>query len=442
MKRDSLKELLAWKIQDKRKPILLRGARQVGKTYLVRELASSFDSYVEINFEQEPDLVRIFDRDLNAKRIIRDLGISTGLDLIPGKSLLFLDEIQECPNAIKALRYFYEEIPDLHVIAAGSLIDFALEKTGLPVGRVSLYYLFPLSFHEFLTARGHEKLRHGIGESSPLNPPNPAIHEKAFSLLMEYFAIGGMPEIVDAWCNNQNIKECYQLLHSLVETFRQDFEKYSRRRNQIAHLNLLLEKIPTMLGEKFRYNRINADLRGREISPALELLEKACLIYRVYHTAANGIPLGAEVRQDRFKVIMVDIGLCQSLLGFDPGSWIVNSRQALSNKGKLTEAFVGQELIAYGNLRRRPGLYYWHRDKRGSQAEVDYVVASQAEILPIEVKSGAAGSLKSLHLFIKQKQRPLGFRLWHNTYRRDGKVLSYPLYDVTGIEEKLETGQM
>ncbi len=433
MKRDSLKDLLAWKIKDHRKPILLRGARQVGKTYLVRELASVFDSYVEINFEQEPSLIQIFDRDLNAKRIIRDLGISTGRELIPGKSLLFLDEIQECPNAIRALRYFYEEVPDLHVIAAGSLIDFALEETGLPVGRISLYYLFPLSFHEFLDARGCAKLRQGIEESSPLNPPNQAIHEKAFSLLMEYFAIGGMPEIVDTWRKNQNIGECYQLLHSLVETFRQDFQKYSKRKNQIAHLNLLLEKIPTMLGEKFRFNRISADLRGREISPAIELLEKAGLIYRIYHTAANGVPLGAEARQDRFKVIMVDIGLCQSLLGLDPGSWIVDSRQALSNKGMLTEAFVGQELIAHGNPRRRPSLHYWHRSKRGSQAEVDYVVASQADILPIEVKSGASGSMKSLHLFIKQKQSPFGFRFWHNTYRKDGHIISYPLYDVAGV---------
>ncbi len=433
MKRDSEGILLDWKKRPNRKPILLRGARQVGKTHLVREVGNTFESFAEINFEQSPELKKIFNKDLDPQRILRDLDIALGSNIIPGQTLLFFDEIQDCPNAIKALRYFYEEIPNIHLIAAGSLIDFALEKTGLPVGRISLHYLYPLSFLEFLNARGFSKLRDHIYELSPKNQPDEVIHNQALSLLMEYLAIGGMPEVVASWCKDQNLKECNRLLHSLVETFMQDFEKYASRHKQIAHLNLVMKKIPALLGEKFIYSKISKDLRSREMSPALDLLEKAGIIYRVYHTSANGVPLGAEVNHDRFKIILFDIGITQSLLGLDSGDWIIDSRNALSNKGMLTEAFVGQELVAYHYLQQKPDLYYWHRDKRGSRAEVDYVVAFQKDIVPIEVKSGSAGTLKSLKLFITEKKKALGIRLWHHSYAVSGKIFSFPLYDVLGV---------
>lgn len=425
--------LTRWKNDPIRKPVILRGARQVGKTHLVRQLAHHFHEFIEINFEYQPAYRKLFEQDLDPKRIVRDLRLMTEAKIEPEHSLLFFDEIQEYPKAIQALRYFYEEMPKLHVIAAGSLLDFAIESIGVPVGRVSFLYVYPVSFLEFLKGLGHEQLLNAILTHEVDTPLISPVHAKIFALLGEYIAIGGMPEVVNRWQITKDYGQCNQILLGLIDTYRQDFEKYAKR-YQIQYIDQLFSHIPRQLGGRFKYSQVAGDFRKRELMPCLSLLEKAGVVHPIYHTAAQGLPLGAEINFEIFKLKMLDVALTQTILGLQLKEWVLDPIAACANKGEIAESFVGQELLAYSPPQQKRQLYYWHRLERSSQAEIDYVISAGTDIIPIEVKSGKGSSLKSMQLFLESHpQTPHGIRCSTHNYSIHKNLHSYPLYAIAKI---------
>lgn len=432
MKRIISYYLQQWKADPQRKPLILRGARQVGKTHSVRALGKTFDHFVEVNFEKQNEIKSLFEGDLDPEKIIRDLSLLTQKKIIPQKTLLFLDEIQEMPRAITALRYFYEKLPSLHVIAAGSLVDFAIDHVGVPVGRVSFLYLHPMSFFEYLIALGEntlaeEILTHEIEET--LSDP---VHQKLLRLLGEYLAIGGMPEVVKNWVEKKNMETCVDIQRLLVEAYRQDFQKYSKN-YQLKYVNLIFNNLPRLVGKNIKYTHFSTEYRKRELEPCLELLIKANIAHKITNTSGNSMPLGALSNPEKFKLIFLDIALAQAMLGLDVKEWFLNPESVLVNQGSMVESYVGQELLAYNGSTYSPELYYWQKESRGSHAEVDYLISKDNRIIPIEVKSGEGRSLKSLRLFLElYPGSPFGMRFSVHNYSQTERVFSYPLYAVVG----------
>jgi predicted AAA+ superfamily ATPase len=436
MNRFIYNQLKKWTNLEKRKPLLIRGARQIGKTYTVRQLGKTFSNFVEINFELMPETKQVFEQDLSPQRIIRDLSLILGRKIIAGKTLLFFDEIQAAPNAITALRYFYEEMPKLHVIAAGSLLDFALEEVGVPVGRVNFLHMYPMSFIEFLYAVKYDLLAQEILHHQPDTPLAEPIHSKALELLSFYMAVGGMPEAVQCWLDTQDLTACNTIHHQLINTYRQDFQKYAKK-FQLKYVELLFDRIPLSLAQPFKYSNISKDYKKRELEPCLILLLKAGIIHQVFHSSGNGIPIGAESNLDKFKIIFVDIALSQAILGLDTKGWILNPKQNFINKGAITESFVGQELLAYSAAYMQQKLYYWQRESRSSNAEIDYLIQQDSHVIPVEIKSGEGRSLKSMKLFLQQKPNsPYGIRFSIHNYSKFDAIHSYPLYAVANCGVK------
>jgi predicted AAA+ superfamily ATPase len=432
MKRHIYQYLIEWTLSPLRKPLILRGARQVGKTHVVRQLGEKFPQFIEANFERTKELNAIFSESLDPKSICEKLELIFDKKIIPGETLLFFDEIQACPEAITALRYFYEEMPALHVIAAGSLVDFAIEKVGVPVGRVSFCYMHPMSFMEFLLATGNEIFAAGILRHRSNEAWNEALHQKGLRLLGEYMLVGGMPEAVSSWSLYRDVKMCNEMHHAIIDGYRQDFDKYARK-SQLKYTDILFNRIPAMICDQFKFSQVTTDYQKRELAPCLELLMKARVIQKIVYSAGNGVPLSAESNPDKFKLIFLDVALTQAMLGLDVKDWILHPEKALQhiNKGKLSEAFVGQEFLAYSGFTIQPSLYYWHRTNSGSTAELDYLVAIQDKVIPIKVKSGKGSTLKSMHSFLSAKgNSEYGWRVSTLNYSVYENIKSYPLYAV------------
>lgn len=417
-----------WKGDPYRKPLLLRGARQVGKTYAVRRLGASFKSFVEVNFEQLREAASLFEKDLIPDKLLLSLSLLLKTPIIPGETLLFFDEVQEAPRAIIALRYFYEQMPELHIIAAGSLLEFAITKVGVPVGRLEMLYMYPLSFIEFLVATENHLVAKVILNQPPGVPMEEIIHNKCLDLLGEYLSIGGMPEVVMRWTQTQDPTRALQVLQQIAATYRQDFEKYGRK-TQIKYLELLLRQIPYVVGREFSYREIGSEYRKRELAPALELMERAGIIHRVCYTSGQGIPIGADVDSDLFKVIFLDVALCQAILGADVSVWFLRPLEGFENRGEIAESFIGQELICYASPDIKGEVYFWKRKEKNSSAEVDYLLQRADLIVPIEVKSGHGGTLRSLHLFLETHSHSVqAIRLSSLNYSLVQKLDSRPLY--------------
>lgn len=431
MKRLIDQELIDWKKSNGRKSLILRGARQVGKTFSVRKLGMTYADFYEINFEKRLELHSIFEKNLDPLRILRDLSVDRGKSIIPGETLLFFDEIQACPQAIISLRYFYEEMHDLHIIAAGSLLEFAIEQIGLPVGRVQTLTVFPMSFAEFLSAKDQTLLLQAICEQVPLSKP---AQDNAIRFLSEYFVVGGLPEIVANWVSEEKPLEVKDKLSTIVNTYRQDFEKYAKK-SQLKYLNLLLQHIPLQIGKKFKFQGIG-DYRKRELVPCLELMEKANIVHRIYHASGQGLPLGAQADLERYKVILFDIAVTQQFLGLDLKGWLLKPKEEFVNQGELVESFVGQEMLAYGSANVPHPLFYWQRESRGSEAEIDYLSTINGEIIPIEVKAGKISTLKSLHSFLSSHPKsPYGIKISLAERNQFEKIVSVPLYAAFEIVE-------
>ncbi len=428
MKRDLERDLFDWKERKDRLPLLLRGARQVGKSYIVEEFGKkAFKNIVIVNFEFRPELKQCFTT-LDPVEIINKLQILTGEKIELEKTLLFLDEIQECPNAIMALRYFKEKYNKLAVIGAGSLMEFALNDSNfrMPVGRVQFIYLEPLSFGEFLTASGNELLRQHLRGIRLNSVFDDAVHQKLMGLLRAYLIVGGMPAVVKEYLESRNFLNCQRIQNSLLQTYRSDFGKYARS-SEHKYLRKVLDEAPRLVGDRIKYSNIDPDSRSRDIKQALNLLKLAGIIYPVYATAASGLPLEAQVNEMKFKLNFLDVGLMQNACGLQADLTLTNNFFQI-NAGAVTEQFIGQELKAHSDSYLERGLFFWARDKKNSSAEVDYVVAVASLILPVEVKAGKTGTLKSLKLFIEEKRSLFGVRFSQEKLSLHDKVLTLPLY--------------
>ena len=425
--------LLQWKNSNIRKPLLLRGARQVGKTFAVQKLGETYENFVEVNFENQPNMRSIFNQDLDPQRIIQELSLELAKPIIPGQTLLFLDEIQMAPQAIIALRYFYERMPDLHIIAAGSLLDFAIQQTGVPVGRVEFMHMYPLSFIEYVAAMEgsmtiQEILKHDL--SSPLFT---VMHERLLRSVGQYLALGGMPEVVQNWITTKSALDSHIIHSSIILAYRYDFIKYARTL-QIKYVEQIFKQIPLQLGQKFKYSLIEGDYRKRELAPALDLLITAGIARKVYYSSGQGIPLGAQIDVFDYKVIFLDAGLAQANMGLNFKDWFLRPQQEFINKGALVEAFVGQEIAVYTTPSDQNDLCYWHKDAAPHQAEIDYLVQIDNKIIPVEVKSGSGRTLKSIQYFLAtHPESPYGIRFSTNNYSNYDRIHSYPLYAIAKV---------
>lgn len=420
--------LKKWKGQKERLPIILRGARQVGKSFTIEKFGrENFQRMVTCNFEFQPELVHCFES-FDPLSICSQLEVAFKTRIIPGRTLLFLDEIQNCPKAIMALRYFKEKLPTLHVIAAGSLLEFALseELFSFPVGRVQFLYLKPLSFYEYLLSQNHDRLVEMLDNVTLQRPFEPFIHQQLQLLLREYFFVGGMPAVVSCFLKTRSFLECQKVLTGILETYRADFPKYATKA-QYKYLQAFFDKAPQLIAQPFKYSLVSAACRSQDLKIALEQLGWAGLIHKVLSTSACGIPLHRYAKESKFKLLFLDMGLanCANKLDLQI-AWETELLQI--NAGSQAEQFVGQELLAYSDPFMNSQLYYWARDKKGSLAEVDYVIQAGSEILPLEVKAGRRGTLKSLAQFLLEKQAPFGIRISQHPLSFYDRVLSVPLY--------------
>lgn len=395
MQRKIIDKLVDWKNSTGRKPLLIRGARQVGKTYSIIEFGKTqFNGNIHIfNLEKNPDIHVIFEQNLDSNRILSDLELVINKIIEPGKDLLFFDEIQECPKAITALRYFYEENPELHVIAAGSLLEFALKDISFPVGRLQMLYMHPMTFEEFLIASNKELLAENI--KSPEKQLSETVVQMANNEMYNYFIVGGMPECVTTFLNSGSFMETIQVQSDLIATFRQDFSKYGGHSDKRC-LNSVLSSVAHRTGEQIKYSNLDENYTNPTVKKAFELLENARLFSKVRAASPAGSPLRASASEKKFKTVFLDIGLLSNLNGFYSDKTINKQKLSSEYNGKMAEQFVGQELIVATDR----DVYYWSRNARGSNAETDYLIEKEGNIIPIEVKSGKSGSLKSLHLLL------------------------------------------
>ena len=291
-------------------------------------------------------------------------------------------------------------------------------------------YLYPMSFLEFLDATGNNLYREALLAHDSTMEFSHIHHDSLIRLIGEYMAVGGMPEAVSSWAKTSDLHHCMEIHQNLIETYRQDFTKYTRKL-QRKYVEMVFNSIPRLTGKKFVYTSVSPDIRSRDLKPALELLTKSGVAHVVYHSSSNGLPLGAEINPSLFKTILLDVALSQAVLGLDYGHWILEPLKSIVNLGHITESFVGQELLAYSSISQKKDLYYWIREKKGGKAEVDYVHPVAGNIIPIEVKSGTTGSLKSMHLFLDKKNHiPFGIQFSKNNFAQVKKIRQYPLYAV------------
>lgn len=397
-----------WLNTQDRKPLVIRGARQVGKTWLVRNFAKRHHLHlIEINFEKKPGLAGLFQTN-DPKQILLNLSAIETIPLNSSNSLLFLDEIQAFPELIAKLRWFAEDMPELPVIAAGSLLEFVLEDHtfSMPVGRINYMHLEPFSFEEFLLALGREGLLQYLTSYQWGSEVPALIHEQLTTYIKEYTLIGGMPRALSKWKEHRSLQEVSQVHHDLIATYRDDANKY-KGKIDAERIDEVMMAVPKFLGEKFVYTRVNPLVQIGSIKQSLDLLCKARVCHRVTGVAANGVPLAAEIQDKYLKVIFLDVGLCSAALGLSLDTLILTDELVLINKGAIAEQITGQLLRTTSPYYVEPVLYYWHRDVKGSSAEIDYIFQHKNKVIPIEVKAGSTGSLKSLHYFMGLK----GFRI-------------------------------
>ena len=403
------KTLEEWKESTTHKPLLLRGARQVGKSSAVRHLGTQFKYFAEVNFESAKSIATFFNGDLDVKLISSKISNYIQVPIIPGQTLLFLDEIQACPEAIMALRFFKEDYPELHVIAAGSLLEFALQS--LPtfgVGRIHSVFMYPMTFDEFLVAMDMGGLLAMRREATVTHPLDAPFHDKLVNLFRTYLMVGGMPEAVATWRETTDFLKCQQVHQDIILTYEDDFNKYGRRVNPEL-LRLTLHGVCHQIGQKLTFSRISEGYRSAQIREALNLLTLAGLVIPVVGTSANGVPLDAESDEKRAKYLFLDSGLLLAILhldgqlGHDLIKLIMTATpQDLINKGSITEMVAGLEISRYKSPVMRPRLFYW--EKTGNSiAEIDYLSIRSMKVLPIEIKAGTQGGMKSLWIFMREK---------------------------------------
>lgn len=411
--RKAEKYLEEWKEKRNRKPLIIRGARQTGKSWLVEEFGrKNFEHLVVINFEKDKNLKDIFENETEIEKIIGEIELLKNIPIVADKTLLFIDEIQECPKAIGLLRYFYEDFPQLHVIAAGSLLEFVLEDELLsfPVGRVEFLYLFPLNFEEFLFGKGEYKLVEFMNNLDPFQTISGAIHEKLRAQLKDFFLVGGMPEATAEFLRNMRYKDCEPIWESIIETYRDDFKKYSKRVN-IENLKFIFAQAPKWAGQQVNMTQLGQEeVRARDVKRALELLERAMLVHLAHRIKSISFPMLSSFGK-RGKMLFLDLGLVQYVNRISKE--IVESKNlSCIYRGGFAEQYVGQELLGLIGSKRRPEIFYWRQDEPRRMSEIDYIYPYESLLLPVEVKAGKGTTLASLHQFVHQYRPSFAIRIY------------------------------
>ena len=423
-------ELSKWRNEKMHKPILLRGARQIGKSAAVRNLAKQFDYFLEINFEEESEARAAFETSLNPKVVCEKLFSIYDIPIIAGKTLVFFDEIQACIPAISSLRFFYEKMPELHVIAAGSLLEFALEEIpSFGVGRIRSLFMYPFSYAEFLQANGNIGLLEAINKAHPENPLDEVVHKRALYFLKLFMLTGGMPAVVANYVEYGDLGQCQQVLDDLIVSMRDDFAKYKNRIPSLQ-ISAAFDSVIRQMSGKFVYVDKEQVYSAFQIKQAVELLIMAGLVIPVIHTSANGLPLGAEINPKFRKLMLIDTGIFQRLLGMQLSDILLSDDFDAINKGGIAEMFVGLELMKSNSFYQSTRLFYWQREEKNARAEVDFVVQKNMEIVPIEVKSGKQGKMQSMHLFLKEKKKEYGIRTSLENFATYDKIKVVPLYSI------------
>jgi uncharacterized protein len=424
MERKAELSLINWKNAKKRKPLLIYGARQVGKTWLMKKLGEKeFENTVYVNFEKEIALRNIFEQDYQPHRIIQLLETYFMISIVPGKTLVIFDEIQEAKGGLTSFKYFKEEMQDLHIIGAGSLLGIALEKeTSFPVGQVTFLNLYPMDFNEFLLAKGHKNLAQAIdAQDWELLT---SLRILVISLLKQYLFVGGMPEAVLTFCESASYQEVREIQHAILQAYEQDFAKHAPA-EIIPRIRMIWNSVVSQLAKenkKFIYGNLKEGARAKDFELALNWLENYGLIYRVHRTKKAHFPLAAYADLPVFKVYTLDVGLLCALGNLSAKTFIENERLFTEFKGALSEQFILQELKSIGIKQ----LCYWANDS--GAAELDFVVEYDNEIYPIEVKSSENLQAKSLKTFYDKYPDIQCFRTSLSDFRKESWMTNIPLY--------------
>ncbi len=431
MQRTITADLRSWKGQPKRKPLMLMGARQVGKTYALKKFGEEeYTNTVYLNFEKNQRLSQLFEASLDPQVILKALSIEMNADITAGKTLLIFDEVQECPNALNSLKYFCEMTPEQHIVAAGSLLGVKLAHIkGFPVGKVQFLTLYPLSFLEFLTALKEVRLKEFVDQQKTIEPLPPNLHEKLLMHFKEYLFVGGMPEAVAEYIESQNVVKVREIQTAILSAYSLDFAKHAPKAH-IMKINQVWDSVPSQLAKenkKFIYSAIREGARAKEFEVALQWLVEAGLIYKVPLITTPKIPLSAYADINAFKIYLVDVGLLGAMSHLSAKTLLHENELFQEFRGAITENYVAQELV-----HSQYPVFYWASE---GKAEVDFVVEHDDCIYPLEVKSGNSSKKKSLVVYGEMYHPKMLIRCSPMNLRKDGDVLNCPLY----LIEKLKT---
>lgn len=435
MYRKAIEELKHWKEKADRKPVVIRGARQTGKTWLMKEFARTcYENYAYINFDNNPRMKALFEGDFDADRLMLGLQVEAGCKIVPAETLILLDEIQEVPNALASLKYFCENTPEHHIVAAGSLLGVSMHPgVSFPVGKVEFLNLFPLSFSEFLLATGNQSL-HDIMEVLDFDMLS-VFSTKLIELLKQYYVVGGMPEIVKNFIQNGDFSEVQRIQKQLINAYEQDFSKHAPA-GIVQRIRAVWNSLPAQLARenrKFVFGLLKKGARAREYEMAIQWLFDCGLIHRVDRITKPGIPLSAYRDNAAFKLYALDVGLLCSMSNLDPKSILQGNILFEEFKGALTEQFVLQEIISSAGI----NPFYWSANR--SCGEVDFVVQINGMVLPLEVKSAENLQSKSLKSYYSRYSPRKAFRTSLSGYREEEWLINIPLYAIHSFRKIVYT---
>lgn len=425
MRRDAMQQLYDWKEKTTRKPLIVRGARQVGKTWLMKEFASSaYRQFAYINFEDNEVMKDVFQKDFDVERILMAIQLVTGI-VVDTETLIIFDEIQEAPRGLTALKYFQEKAPQYHVVAAGSLLGIAMHSNdSFPVGKVDFMDLYPLSFSEFLEAVGQEAFARLLAKKDW--GLIAAFRSKLIDLLKQYYYVGGMPEVVNAFINHKDYAEVRQLQQTILDSYDRDFSKHAPIA-EVPRIRMIWRSVPAQLAKenkKFIYGVVKEGARAKDFELAIEWLIDAGLIYKVSRVKKAGIPLSAYEDFSAFKLFLLDTGLMGAMSGLPPQALLEGNVLFSDYKGAITEQYVLQQLKSVKGL----SIYYWSSDT--SRGELDFLLQKDVGVIPVEVKAEENLQSKSLRFFVEKNAGLHGVRFSMSDYRKQEWMINYPLYSV------------
>lgn len=425
MKRDAMQQLYDWKEKEVRKPLIVRGARQVGKTWLMKEFAASaYKQFAYINFEDNEVMKDVFQKDFDIERILMAIQLVTGV-VVDVETLIIFDEIQEAPRGLTALKYFQEKAPQYHVIAAGSLLGIAMHRNdSFPVGKVDFIDLYPLSFSEFLSAIGQESFA-SLLEKKDWTLIS-TFRSKFVDFLKQYYFVGGMPEVVNAFVERKDYAVVRQLQQNILDSYDRDFSKHAPIA-EVPRIRMVWRSVPSQLAKenrKFIYGVVKEGARAKDFELAIEWLIDAGLIYKINRVKKSGIPLSAYEDFSAFKLFMLDTGLLGAMSGLPAQALLDGSALFSDFKGAITEQYVLQQLKSKKGL----NIYYWSSDS--SRGELDFLLQRDMDIIPIEVKAEENLQSKSLRVFVEKNTGLHGIRFSMSNYREQEWMTNYPLYSV------------